>query len=92
MRIQAHGLGLELPPGWDGRIGRRPDALPVAHAASFALPAEDGVVEPAGEAQAAAGDVLGRLEAFDGPTPLAEHDHAGPAEDGGEDQEQHADG
>jgi hypothetical protein len=42
VRIQAHGLELELPAGWDGRIGRRPNALPVAHAASFALPAEDG--------------------------------------------------
>jgi hypothetical protein len=42
MRIQAHGIALELPGGWDGRIAQRPNALPVAHAASFALPAEDG--------------------------------------------------
>jgi hypothetical protein len=42
MRIAAHGLALELPAGWEARIYRRPEALPVLHAASFALPAGDG--------------------------------------------------
>ena len=42
MRIAAHGIELELPPGWEGRIYRRPGAWPVVHAASFALVAGDG--------------------------------------------------
>ena len=42
MRIHAHGLAVDLPAGWDGRISRRAAAYPVMHAASFRLPAEDG--------------------------------------------------
>lgn len=58
MRLSAHQLTVELPPGWDGRIYARrvevtgshqaprgTSALPQAatlHAANFALPKEDG--------------------------------------------------
>lgn len=42
MRLTAHGIALELPRGWHGRIFRRPGAQPTVHAANFALPAEDG--------------------------------------------------
>lgn len=42
MRIAAHGIELELPPGWDGRIYRVAGGDPVLHAATFALPATDG--------------------------------------------------
>lgn len=42
MKLDAHGVSLELPAGWDGRIGRRPGGYAVAHAATFPLPAEDG--------------------------------------------------
>jgi hypothetical protein len=54
MRIAAHGLGADLPDGWEGtiRVERDDDlraagvaggrAFPVAHLASFALPDERG--------------------------------------------------
>jgi hypothetical protein len=54
MRIAAHGLGADLPDGWEGaiRVEREDDlraagvaggrAFPVAHLASFALPDERG--------------------------------------------------
>jgi hypothetical protein len=42
MRLAAHGLALELPPGWDGRIYRHASGPPILHAASFALPTDDG--------------------------------------------------
>ena len=42
MRLAAHGIEIDLPRGWDGRIYRRPGADPTLHAASFELPAKDG--------------------------------------------------
>ena len=42
MRLEAHGIALDLPAGWDGRIGRRTGGYTIVHAASFALPPEDG--------------------------------------------------
>jgi hypothetical protein len=42
MRIAAHGLELELPRGWEGRIYRLKGGDPILHAASFALPPSDG--------------------------------------------------
>ena len=42
MRLAAHGIALELPTGWDGRIRARPGGGPVVHAANIALPAADG--------------------------------------------------
>lgn len=42
MRLEGPGRGLELPPGWDGRIFQRPEGLPILHAANFPLPVEDG--------------------------------------------------
>lgn len=66
MRLAGHGLTIELPPGWEGTIGRRPadpgataaaagvgaprvapalpeeQLLPVAHLATFPLPADRG--------------------------------------------------
>jgi hypothetical protein len=42
MRIAGHGIEIDLPDGWEGRIYRRPEGRPILHAASFALPAEDG--------------------------------------------------
>ncbi len=42
MRLEAHGVGMQLPAGWDGVISRRPNAQAVVHAASFALPPADG--------------------------------------------------
>lgn len=48
MRVSAHGLGADLPPGWDARIFRRrpertaADTHPILHAGNFALPAAAG--------------------------------------------------
>jgi hypothetical protein len=42
MNLTAHGLGIEVPQGWDAKIYRRPQAEPNLHAANFALPVEDG--------------------------------------------------
>jgi hypothetical protein len=42
MRLAAHGIALELPAGWDGRIQARSGGGPVVHAANIALPAADG--------------------------------------------------
>jgi hypothetical protein len=42
VRLSAHGIALELPPGWDGRLYRRPGSDPILHAASFPLPGDDG--------------------------------------------------
>ena len=42
MVIDAHGIGIDLPPGWEGRIYRRPGGDPTLHAGTFALPAHDG--------------------------------------------------
>lgn len=47
MRLSAHGLAVELPTGWEGRIYRRPapeggTTHPILHAATIPLPAERG--------------------------------------------------
>jgi len=42
VRLAAHGLALELPRGWDGRLYRRAGGDPTLHAANFPLPAMDG--------------------------------------------------
>ncbi len=42
MRLLGHGIGVDLPRGWEGVIYRRPDGDPTLHAANFALPADDG--------------------------------------------------
>jgi hypothetical protein len=40
--LKAHGIAVELPHGWEGRIYRRHGGDPTLHAASFALPHDDG--------------------------------------------------
>jgi hypothetical protein len=40
--IEAHGLRLELPRGWSGRVFRRSAHIATLHAADFQLPHEDG--------------------------------------------------
>lgn len=42
MRIEAHGLSIAPPEGWDARITRRRDSGPVLHVASFTLHPTDG--------------------------------------------------
>ena len=38
MIVEAHGIGLDVPDGWEARIYRRPHGDPTLHAANFALP------------------------------------------------------
>jgi hypothetical protein len=42
MKIAGHGIEIDLPDRWEGRVYRRPEGRPVLHAATFALPADDG--------------------------------------------------
>jgi hypothetical protein len=42
VRLSGHGLSIELPQGWEGRIFRRRHGDPTLHAGTFALPFEDG--------------------------------------------------
>jgi hypothetical protein len=44
VRLESHGIALDLPPGWDAKIYRRddPGAQPNLHAANFPLPPDDG--------------------------------------------------
>ena len=53
MALSAHGIRLDVPPGWEGRIYRRPDvgAEPVMHTASIPLIPGDGDFATATAAQ-----------------------------------------
>ena len=42
MRIAGHGIAVDLPDGWEGRIFKRTHGDPTLHAATFALPFDDG--------------------------------------------------
>jgi hypothetical protein len=41
-RLAAHGMSIELPDGWEGKIYRRSGGDPTLHAANYALPSWDG--------------------------------------------------
>jgi hypothetical protein len=40
--LEAHGLRVELPRGWSGRVFKRPAGGATLHAGDFELPLEDG--------------------------------------------------
>jgi hypothetical protein len=40
--LEAHGLRVELPRGWSGRVFRRPAGAATLHAGDFRLPFDDG--------------------------------------------------
>jgi hypothetical protein len=42
MIVTAHGISVDLPHGWEGRVFRRRHADPTLHAGTFALPFDDG--------------------------------------------------
>jgi hypothetical protein len=42
VKLSAHGLSIDLPHGWEGRIFRRRHGDPTLHAGTFTLPFEDG--------------------------------------------------
>ncbi len=42
MKLRGHGLEIDLPPGWEGKIYRREAGQSALHAGTFPLPAGDG--------------------------------------------------
>ncbi len=42
MILRGHGIEIDLPDGWEGRIFRRQHGAPTLHAGTFALPHQDG--------------------------------------------------
>ncbi len=42
MRLAAHGLKIELPPGWSGRVFVRPGGNATLHAGDFPIAVSDG--------------------------------------------------
>lgn len=42
MILEAHGISIELSPGWSGRVFRRPGGNATLHAADFPLALHDG--------------------------------------------------
>jgi hypothetical protein len=42
VRLAGHGLSIDLPDGWEGRIFRRRHGDPTLHAGTFALAFDDG--------------------------------------------------
>jgi hypothetical protein len=71
VRLAGHGRTVQLPPGWEGRIYRRPveeaDATsqPVLHAGSFALPEDRGDFGSDATDLMGAGDVFLSLVEYD---------------------------
>lgn len=61
MRIAGHGLSIDLPARWEGRISRRGGAGPVLHAATFALRPTDGDFGAAPTGRMRAGDAFAAL-------------------------------
>jgi hypothetical protein len=53
--LSAHGIELELPPRWSGRLFRRPGGNPTLHAGDFALALGDGEFGDASTGQMPAG-------------------------------------
>jgi hypothetical protein len=56
VRLVGHGISIEIPDAWEGRIFCRPQAAPVVHVASFPLLAGDGDFGAAATARMRAGD------------------------------------
>lgn len=42
MKLRGHGLEIDLPPGWEGKIYRREKGHSALHAGTFPLPVGDG--------------------------------------------------
>jgi hypothetical protein len=62
--LEAHGIKLELPPRWSGRLFRRPGGNPSLHAGDFALALGDGEFGDASTGQMPAGAVFVALAEY----------------------------
>ena len=61
MRASAHGISIEAPHGWEVRIFKRPQAMPVMHLATFGLSGHDGDFGAAATARMTPGDAFAAL-------------------------------
>ena len=61
MRITGHGISIDLPTGWEGRIRRADPGGPVLHVASFALDEGDGAFGAAATGRMRDGDGFAAL-------------------------------
>jgi hypothetical protein len=68
MNVSGHGISIELPTGWEGRIYRRPlaHAYPILHAGSFAMPHRDGDFGGGAISAMSNGDLFVALLEYDG--------------------------
>jgi hypothetical protein len=67
VRLAGHGLSVELPAGWEGRIVLRSPGGPVMHVASFPLRPSDGDFGAAATGRMRPGDAFAALLEFRDP-------------------------
>lgn len=65
MNISGHGISVDLPPEWEGRIYRRREGFPILHAGSFVLPHGDGDFGSSAIEAMSDGDVFFALLGYD---------------------------
>ena len=58
MKLEAHGIAIQLPARWSGRVFRRPGGNATLHAASFPLALDDGEFGDASTARMDPGSVF----------------------------------
>lgn len=61
MRTSAHGLSIDVPPGWEARIARHPESAPFLHVGNFALRRDGGQFGASVTEQMAADHVFAAL-------------------------------
>jgi len=66
VRIAGHGVAVDLPAGWDGRISQRQATGPVMHVATFPLLASDGDYGASATGRMRGDDVFAALLEFQG--------------------------
>ena len=64
MKLAAHGISVEVPAGWEGRIFHRSGAAPILHVASFSLHEDDGDFGAAPTGRMRGDDVFAALVAY----------------------------
>jgi hypothetical protein len=65
VKLDAHGLMIQLPRGWSGRLFRRTGTVATLHAASYALPLRDGEFGDESTAAMPAGGVFLALTEYE---------------------------
>jgi hypothetical protein len=65
VRLSGHGIQVDLPAGWDGRIYRRAEGRPVLHTGTFPLPPHDADFGSSAAAAAGPDDTFAALVEYD---------------------------